>query len=111
MNTDLRIQDIVAKSSGVNLEHVVRVLMALVMVMDAVDEHVVAFALRRLLRESAKSGGKPAKLLSRPGEDEIEGCEEAYDLLWEKHGEYAMRNLKTLCTDPYYTPTRKRVMD
>lgn len=98
----VRLQDIVAKSTGVNLEHTVRVLNGLVMVATILGEHNLANDLYILLKDSARVDGFPEKLLSKPGPKDGEYCEKAYDAMWEVFGKVAMVNLKTMNIDTYY---------
>lgn len=102
----VRIQDIVAKSAGVNLEHTVKVLTTLVMVADALGEHALSNSLYLLLKDSARVDGVPAKLKSVPGIRDGNYCEDFYDVMYEVFGADAIRNLKTMWTDPYYEASR-----
>ncbi len=99
----VRIQDIVAKTSGVNLEQVVKVLLALSMAAEAMGETQISDALHVLLQQSARQDDEPARLKSTPGARDVEYCEDAFDVLWVRYGQAAMRNVKKLRVDPYYT--------
>lgn len=81
---NLRIQDIVARTSGVSLRNTVRVLRALCVVSAAEDEHGVHDSLLRILQESAQHDGDSSPLNERPGFINTEATESSYERMLEK---------------------------
>jgi len=107
----VRLQDIVAKSTGVNLEHTVKVLTGLVMVAEALGEHALSNSLHLMLKDSARVDGHSARLKSIPGFKDGNYCEDLYDVMYEIYGAEAMRNMKTHIVDPYYETRKHHTVD
>lgn len=99
---DIRIQDIVAKTARVNLRDTVRVLRAMAMVMDLLQEQGATSRINHWLYESAKMGGFPSPLHSKPDAIAIDACDDFYDLIEREYGEDLLKALFELSADPYF---------
>lgn len=107
---DTRLQDITAKTAGVNLRDTVRVLRALVIILALDEQDDLATTLSELLAESARLALAPAPLHSKPGQREIDACNEMFERLLElPQARQILAEIRSLETDPYIGMAPRRM--
>lgn len=110
LNNNLRLQDIVARTSGVSLKDTVKVLRGLDMVLASLghsqlDSEMIetSVTLTRLLKESANVSGVSMPLHTKPRAEQVKACNQAYKAVTSLHGIEELQSLHTLDedADPY----------
>ena len=102
MDNELRIQDLTARVSGINLKSTIRMLRGLALAAPYIGEPELAKTLNRLLDESAYNGGEPAPLDAKPLDGAVSACEEVFDGIIKKEGWGRIRALQNLDMCPHY---------
>ena len=101
--TNIRLQDIVARTARVQLRDTIRVLRSLAIVAEKVyEDRQLAGSLNALLLDSAKTGNFPAPLHSKPDALAVDACYEAYDMVEGSVGTQQLDLMIALDSDPYF---------
>lgn len=98
----LRIQDVVAAVSHVNLKQTVRVIRALSLVAQAIGEVTLASHLNELLLQSTRQGSYYTPLHAKPENAASVACDKVLAGIVEDYGQVVIDSLCKLSSDPYY---------
>jgi len=96
-----RIQDTVARVSGINLKSVVRVLRALEMTARTSGHDDLAREVTRVLMDSTNNGGEVAALDSKPSSGASVGCDKSFDAILALHSWKRVRAIQELIDCPF----------
>lgn len=102
VRNQFRIQDIVAKSAGVNLKDTVRVMRALGLVFHILEERAAQGRLNWHLMNGARLSNIPAPLHSKPDQSAVDACNEFYKAMLAEYEFDQLGALKELSVDPYF---------